>query len=188
MENAVVTHWYDTAAYRAVGMNRHGGVDLEIEHPSFGWIPFTVGDDDAGQAVSARLSEDGVTPSPHTPPPPTSSDVNAERDRRIAAGFEFGGHTYDFDIKAKTNISGAAQMAFMALIAGAQPGNLRWHGGNEDFSWITQGNQLVAMDAHTVVAFGKTAAGHESAYIHAARTLKNMTPIPENFAEDAYWP
>jgi hypothetical protein len=91
-------------------------------------------------------------------------------------------------MRAKTNISGAAQMAFMAIVSGAQPGNVRWSGGDVDFTWITQDNQIVTMDAHTVVAFGKTAAGHESAHILAARAIKNQSPIPADYADDAYWP
>jgi hypothetical protein len=167
------------------GYTETGQIDATIDGTRYS-IP-----DEGGnrhRQIIAEWEAAGNTIPPYVAPPISAADVNAERDRRIAAGFEFGGNTYDFDIKAKTNISGAAQMAFMAIVAGAGHGNLRWHGGDADFSWITQDNQIVTMDAHSVVAFGKTAAGHESAYIHAARTLKNMTPIPENFAEDAYWP
>lgn len=123
------------------------------------------------------------------PPAPTSRDVNAERDRRIAAGFVFGGKLYDFDIKAKTNISGAAQMAFMAIVA--QPAlatSAMWNGGSSAFSWIANDNSAVEMTAQTVIAFGRAAAGHEQAHIMAGRAIKNMTPIPTDFADDAYWP
>jgi len=165
-----------------------------LGHNDFGVVGAT--DDKPQRVVSGNETETPLTEIPGfneayalaVNPPPSSADVNAERDRRIAAGFEFGGNTYDFDIKAKTNISGAAQMAFMAIVAGAGHGNLRWHGGDADFSWITQDNQIVTMDAHSVVAFGKTAASHESAYIHAARAIKDMTPIPADYADDAYWP
>ncbi|WP_150524034.1 DUF4376 domain-containing protein [Roseibium sediminis] len=121
-------------------------------------------------------------------PKPTSEEVNTERDRRTALGFKFNGAVFDFDIRAKTNISGASQMAFMAVMAGVQEGNLRWHGGNEDFSWISQDNTAIPMDAQTVIKFGQKAANHETAHVLKARALKNMDPIPEDYAEDKWWP
>ncbi len=119
---------------------------------------------------------------------PTPSDLNAERDRRIAAGFVYGGNVFDFDDRAKANISGAAQLAFMAIVAGAQPEDLFWNGGLSPFTWIAQDNSLVTMDAQTVVEFGRTAAEHEQAHIFAARALKDMEPIPDDFTDDSYWP
>jgi hypothetical protein len=36
----------------------------------------------------------------------------------------------------RENIAGAAQMAFMAVVAGVQPGDLRWSNPDKDFAWI----------------------------------------------------
>lgn len=122
-------------------------------------------------------------------PAPSSRDVNAERDRRISAGFTFGGKPYDFDMKAKTNISGAAQMAFMAIVT--QPAlatSSMWNGGQQPFSWIAADNSAVEMTAQTVIAFGRAAAGHEQSHIMAGRLIKDMTPIPDDFKDDSYWP
>lgn len=120
--------------------------------------------------------------------PPSGDKVNAERDRRIESNFAFAGRPFDFDMKGKTNISGAAQLAFMAIVAGAQQGDLQWHGGLEDFEWIDSENNLMKMDAQTVVAFGQAAAAHEKAHIMAARALKDMNPIPTDYTDDKYWP
>jgi hypothetical protein len=125
---------------------------------------------------------------PAAPVPDIGELINAERDRRIKAGFEFATVLYDFDDRAKANISGAALQAFMAIVAGAQVGNLRWHGGTSDFAWIAADNSIVTMDAQTVIEFGKTAAAHEQGHIFAARTLKDADPVPSDFADDAYWP
>lgn len=134
-----------------------------------------------------RQLEDGTFEAP--PAPPVSpEDVNEERDRRTQAGFLFAGKHFDFDMRSKTNISGAAQMAFMVMIGGAQAGNLRWNGGSQDFSWIAKDNSLVPMDAQTVVAFGQAAAAHEQAHVLAARALKNMGPIPSDYQDDKWWP
>ncbi|KQW30747.1 hypothetical protein ASE36_00130 [Rhizobium sp. Root274] len=114
--------------------------------------------------------------------------VNGERDQRIAAGFTFNGVHYDFDSRAKANISGAAQLAFMAIVAGAEAGDPIWNGGVDPFKWIAADNTLVTMDAQTVVEFGRAAAQREQAHIFAARALKDFDPIPLDYTDDGYWP
>ena len=119
----------------------------------------------------------------------TSEMVNSERDRRIALGFMFAGKLFDFDMKAKTNISGAAQMAFMAIVS--QPKlaiSAMWDGGSSAFTWIANDNSAVEMTAQTVIAFGRTAAGHERAHIIAGRAIKDMAEIPADYTDDKYWP
>lgn len=128
-----------------------------------------------------------VAPEPE-PEPITSDDVDAERDRRISDGFSFGGVRYQARAEDRENIAGAATAALAAIIAGAQEGDFRWHGGESDFVWIAEDNSLVAMDAHTVLAFGQAAMSHKQAHIFAARALKDMDPIPEDYIDDAYWP
>lgn len=125
---------------------------------------------------------------PTPDPVVTPAMVDEHRDSLLVAGFVFSGTAYDFNDRAKANIAGAAQLAFMAVVAGAQPGDLRWHGEDEDFEWIAQDNSNVAMDAFTVIEFGKTAAAHERKHIFAARDLKNMDPIPLDFTDSQYWP
>lgn len=78
----------------------------------------------------------------------------------------------------RENISGAAQLGFMAVVGGAQPGDLRWSDPDQDFEWIAADNSLVPMDAQTVVAFGKAAAERKQDLIFAGRQLKDMNPIP----------
>lgn len=114
--------------------------------------------------------------------------VTMERDRRIQRGFPFNGKNFDFDSNSKANIAGAAQMAFMAIVAGAPAGYYLWHGGASPFQWIAQDNSLVQMDAMTVVEFGKTAAAWEQSHIFAARMLKDMDIIPLTYTDNIYWP
>lgn len=123
------------------------------------------------------------------PPPPVTADaVNAERDRRLVAPFTFQGHSYDRGAQSLQRITGAATLAGFAMAAGAQAGNYLWHGGQSPFSWITAANDLVQMDAPTAFAFGQEAAAVETRIIFAAFALKQMNPIPEDFADDGYWP
>ncbi|HWV10688.1 MAG TPA: DUF4376 domain-containing protein [Pseudomonas sp.] len=119
---------------------------------------------------------------------PTALDVDIERDRRIDAGVTFQGVVFQSLATDRENIAGAAQLGFMAVVGGAQVGDLRWSNPDQDFTWIAADNSLVPMDAHTVVAFGKAAAERKQALIFAARQLKNLEPIPLDFTDDTWWP
>ena len=118
----------------------------------------------------------------------TLDSITNHRDGLIADGFWFANTKFDSRPEDQKRISGAALLAFMAASQGAQANNYLWHGGTEPFSWIAQDNTIVQMDAQTVISFGQTAAEHERAHIFAARALKDMEPIPEDWANTAYWP
>lgn len=119
---------------------------------------------------------------------PSVRDVDVERDRRIDAGVEFQGVTFQSRATDRENIAGAAQLGFMAMVGGAQAGDLRWSSPVTDFAWIASDNSLVPMDAPTVVAFGKAAAERKQALIFAGRQLKDMDPIPADYTDDKWWP
>ncbi|UZZ12186.1 DUF4376 domain-containing protein [Ectopseudomonas mendocina] len=119
---------------------------------------------------------------------PTAMEVDRERDRRIDAGIQFQGVTFQSRATDRENIAGAAQLGFMAVVAGAQAGDLRWSSPDQDFAWIASDNSLVHMDAQTVVAFGKAAAERKQSLIFAARQLKDMAEIPADYTDDKWWP
>ena len=75
-----------------------------------------------------------------------------------------------------------------ALGAGAAAGNLRWHGGAVDFTWIAADNSMTTMDAQTCFAFGNAAATNQSAHIFTCHAIKAMDPIPADYTNDKYWP
>lgn len=129
----------------------------------------------------------GNTPAAEVKPTPTTSDINAERDRRIAATFTFDGKPYDNDEASKQRITGAATLAGFAMAAGKQPGDLLWHGGTAPFTWIAADNSLTTMDAPTCFRFGQQCAAHETRMIFFARALKEMNPIPADYTADKYW-
>ena len=109
-------------------------------------------------------------------PPETvvqTAEVDAERDRRIAAGFEFEGVRYQSRATDRENIAGAV------LIAIADPAYTA--------DWIAADNSIVQMDAPTLLRFGRTAADHKQSLIFAARQLKDMQPIPQDYTEDKWW-
>lgn len=132
-------------------------------------------------------TEDGSF-APPPAPPPTAEDVAAERDRRLQADFTFQGVQFQRDPTSIARISGAGTLALGAIVKGAQPGDLRWPGGDEDFVWIASDNSEVPMDAQTCFAFGQAAAAVETRMIFAAKALREMDPIPADFADDGYWP
>ncbi|MCL8309008.1 DUF4376 domain-containing protein [Pseudomonas putida] len=153
-------------------------------HPAMSWVP-------CGESVAeGDLYEDGIfSRSPNDGDiQPTAEAVDAERDRRIDAGVRFQDVLYQSRATDRENISGAAQLGFMAVVAGAQPGDFRWSDPDEDFQWIAADNSLVSMDAQTVVAFGKAAAERKQGLIFAGRQLKDMNPIPADFTDDKWWP
>ncbi len=114
-------------------------------------------------------------------------DVDRERDRRLGA-FVFGGVEYDFDTASRALIGKARGSALPAILAGAQVGDYRWADIDNDFGWIDKANEYNLMDAHTCLAFGNAAASWEGRHIIAGRVIKNMTPIPANYASNDWWP
>lgn len=129
----------------------------------------------------------------HIVPPVTSGQVNAERDRRLVAGFPFPRPDRDVwefqsDDQSIKRITGAATLAGFAMGAGAGAGDYFWHGGTTPFRWILADNRVVEIDAPTMFAVGQAAAKWESAHIFAAKALKDMAPIPADYTDDKYWP
>lgn len=156
--------------------------DLAGEIDADHMIPIGPGEFPAGQRWTGSEWED-------LPPPEPSADmVGAERDRRIAAGFTFGGTFYQSRPEDRENIMGASTAALGAMMQGAQAGDYRWHGGDSDFMWIAADNSTHPMDAQTVYAFGLAAMAHKTAHILAARAVKDSDPIPADYADNGYWP
>jgi hypothetical protein len=137
--------------------------------------------------LGSTLTENGWAP-PAAIPGPTFMDVDAERDRRIAAGFTFGGTFFQSRPEDRENIMGAGTAALGAMMLGAQAGDYRWHGGDSDFMWIAADNSTHPMDAQTVYAFGLAAMAHKTAHIFAARAIKDADTIPADYIDDGYWP
>lgn len=99
--------------------------------------------------------------------------IDVMRDEKIDSGFAFDGHRYQTRPSDRENIMGANTAALAAVIAGVQSGNLRWADPDHDFVWITEANELVAMDAPTVMAFYKEGLAFKSRLTFFARQLKD---------------
>lgn len=122
------------------------------------------------------------------PQPVSDQQINTERARRLQMDFEFNGQMFQRDTLSLSRITGAATLAGFAVVSGAQPGNLRWSDPDNDFEWIAADNSVITMDAQTCFAFGQAAARRETEIVFAAKALREMSPIPENFTDDIWWP
>lgn len=136
---------------------------------------------------------------PPTPAPVITEEkkrrwVNAEWARRLDGGFtvDFGSPTgvraFQSHADARENIAGALSLSGLAVVAGAQVGDLRWANPDVDFEWIAADNSRVKMDAQTCMAFCQAAIAYKSALTFAGRTLKDLETIPEDVTDDQYWP
>ena len=118
---------------------------------------------------------------------PTTGDVDAERDRRIATAFEFNGVAYQLDQVSQGRVTAMGADARFAIISGAQAGDLRWADPDADFGWIATDNSVTPMDAPTMAAFADAAKLWVKRHTFAARALKAMDPIPDP-TDGQYWP
>ena len=120
---------------------------------------------------------------------PTAADVDAERDRRLYGGFLFNSVPYQTDEVSIANILGSSQLAFMAIVAGAQAGNYEWTGASTPFLYIAADNSKQQMDAQTVVNFAKAAAAFRSTIIYMGRAAKDALAAGQtvDVTADATW-
>lgn len=166
-------------------LTRHGWRWLPVEHeaePAASPLQFVAIDDEvqANRLLKKRRIADRSSEE-------QKAAVNVERDRRLAT-FAFAKKVYDFGGDSTVNIVSAGTQALAAIINGAQPSNLRWANPDRDFTWICADNSTVTMDAQTCFAFAQSAALWKSGHMIAARTIKDVNPIPGDYAANARWP
>ncbi|MET3601117.1 hypothetical protein [Martelella mangrovi] len=161
-------------------------INAEVDHLTLGWIPFTAvnGDESTQEMFDAMLSD----AAPYAAPAIRPSQVDAERDRRIAGGVSYGGAVYQSRPADAEKVSRWAGVARAALEAGSAPGDYRWHGQPYDFEWIAADNASHKLDAAAMVALNDAMLAHEQTHVLAARKLKDTIPIPDNYDDDAFWP
>ncbi|SDE89928.1 phage tail assembly chaperone [Limimaricola pyoseonensis] len=114
--------------------------------------------------------------------------VNTVRDWKIEVGFTWRGVAYQYDETSKLRMSGQSVEAKQAIDDGAVPGDLHWCDPDQPFGWIAADNSVTPMDAHECFAFCRAAGAYERAYVFAGVSLKNMTPLPEDWIDGPYWP
>ncbi len=101
--------------------NADGSIDLEIEHPEYGWIPFTASPDDVeehGAAIfNAAKNGDFGAVQDYVAPAPTSEQILAEKKRQRQAIVDSitvtvsTGKVFDGNEEAQGRMSRAIQAA-----------------------------------------------------------------------------
>lgn len=163
----------------------NAGIDDVPVHKRGWWRPLVV--EGAGPTRTVIVETDRVRHVLSWTDEQKRTAINAERDKRLRL-FPFGGRLFDFSEVSRIDIAGAGALAQGAIIAGAQPGDLRWADPDTDFRWIAEDNSSVPMDAQTCFAFAQAAARWRADHIYAARTLKDANPIAEDYTHDRHWP
>jgi len=100
--------------------------------------------------------------------PVQPDEVDAERDRRIEEGVEFNGHVFEIDARSLS--------AIVNVVTTGQP-----------YTWITMDNQQVALSVEDLRTLHSTAFQQVSILTLAARALKDLPVIPENYKDDDHW-
>lgn len=119
----------------------------------------------------------------------TRAQVDAERDRRTEWGFTFNGKSFRLDeAKSVGRITAMGADARFAIAGGAQANDYFWADPENPFGFIATDNSVMPMDAQTMRDFANAAKLWVSRHTFAGLTLKSMTPIPADFADDSYWP
>lgn len=118
--------------------------------------------------------------------PPNKTDVELERDRRLAHGFVLFGHRFQADETSMVKINGAVSMAMLAQAAGIATDDPEWQKGGP-LIWRAADNTDVPMTIAQTFAFGLAAGAFVEEITRASHALKDMDPIPQDFEADTYW-
>ncbi len=110
--------------------------------------------------------------------------VDVERDARIEGGFTYAGDLYQSRQSDRENVSTLGLQAQLAVLGGAEAGDLRWHGGPSDFVWILADNTTVPLDAPGMVALFQTGITFKHALTFAARAKKDWLLDPARTREE----
>lgn len=121
--------------------------------------------------------------------PVLASDVDIERDRRIALGFIWNGKAYQSRAFDLDNIRSMGAAATAMIAQGQEDSGYRWFDPTQDFVWIAADNTLTPMSASDMIDFALTAAIWVKNNIFAASAIKATAGgIPADYAANARWP
>lgn len=143
--------------YRSATYNADGTIACEINHPQFGWIPFTAAENDVvqfGRDLFAQIEAAGNVAA-YSPPAVPAQLVKDEAYRRIVAICPEW---------RQRNLT--AQAAILA-----DKGRANWTTG-----------ELANWNA------GKAIWERIAAIRAASDTIEAMTPIPQDYTNNSYWP
>jgi hypothetical protein len=114
---------------------------------------------------------------------PTNQSVNAERDRRLLEGRGFTPTGHDSSVKINSldepNLNGLATLAVVQSGAG---------NGSATVNWRDNDDVLHTLTFDQVIELYGLAAAYKQAIYAASWAIKDLDPIPEDYADDSRWP
>lgn len=173
--------------YRNPKYTASAAIDVEINHPQFGWILFTADPDDTenfGRDLFAEIETDGGVAA-YVPPAPKDSQVDAERDRRLAAGTVVAVSGYG-DIA----VQGRVQDAVNYLALESKAAKLELQGVTDPvLPFRDRDNVMHTLTPAQVVELIEAGVTHAQSVYAAAWALKDDAGgIPQDYTDDGYWP
>lgn len=142
----------------------------------------TLGPD--GGKIGDTWNGSTYTSQPQQTPPPTSSDVSSERDRRIALGSTItisDNRTFTVQTRNETdfrNLNGLVSKAIVMTMMG-DSGTLVFRDADNTDQTLT---------AAQMIEVGSLVAAKVDAIYKASWTIKGLDPIPSDYADNARWP
>lgn len=177
--------------YRNAKRLADGCIDCEIEHPKYGWIPFTLNPNDTDAGIDAaelfaRITDDGGA-APYIPPTADEvrgsallrviEQIKAERDRRTqTGGYKVAGKWLHSDQFSRS------QQLGLVLLGASIPAGLQWK--TMDGSFVTMTQAL----AGQILAAG--AASDAAIFAHAEQLIAEAKAAAEPSTIDPLsgWP
>lgn len=159
--------------------NEFGSIDCEVEHPRFGWIPYTA-NNGRGDPREQNIWDQcvGLGPAPYVPPPvssPSASDVRAEGARRlsmVAASYPLAERETWHKQLAEAEAYSLSQLAATPLLD----------------AYVASSGETKAQIVARIIANDLAFSAATGAILGAQRAILNMDPIPADYADDSRWP
>lgn len=181
-EKPVVTDDGMTSPIKALDVKPETHEVVEAGAPPFTFIPGLVTLTDGEWAIVDEYAHGKAIE-------PSRDQIDAERDRRTAQTFQFGGKFFQLDERSISRITAMGADARFATAAGAEEGDYFWADPTTPFSFIATDNSVMPMDAQTMTAFANAAKLWVSRHTFAGLVVKSMDPRPADYAtNEAYWP
>jgi len=115
------------------------------------------------------------------------AQIQQERNARVET-MVWDGHVYQTDPVSLGRIETTGTKAHAHTTQNPGDVSLSWYPGVDPFYWISLDNVRVPMNAAQMAAFADAAASWATLHVRAARDLKDMPELPEDWQDDRWWP
>ncbi|RUT80940.1 MULTISPECIES: hypothetical protein [unclassified Mesorhizobium] len=137
--------------YRNPTYNTNGGIDMEVDHPAFGWIPFTASPEDPEELGRTLFEDTKGTAAPYVAPPaPTVEEIRAAMPSLSPR-----------QIRLALNDIGITSADVATQLAGNEAGTIEWN-------YATYFKRTHPLIVSLTPAFSLTEAQVDSLWLYAA--------------------